>query len=402
MKANNAYVTMVTLAHLILMRNVACIELMKVEPGRNVTATWAIRPVSAKYIGVVEVKRLLKGRTAEIFRCFDSSHCTYQSSYTRIELATVPALNTGHIGGEDIKRIGFSIRNVVFSYAGRYTFRYTGYDTLKRSVVVYVYREPSKPTISTSVDVNKVTITCNSASQSLPEEYRAKSQLQYAWEFNASQDNYDMKGNRITITNPTKGNYGTVFTCRAKEKNSTVWSEESEELFLDSPYIENIQITAEQPSGVPSMVTLTCRSDCYPNCTYRWIDLNGRLIGSGRSITLDEDSDSPSCKVMTFLGTLSQSTSRFCNRGNATPSCSQSGVIALGTVLLLTIGGAVTLGVFLLCGRRRENGPTGGENHEDGSEVKRRNEPVANPYEHVGSSHDPHTQPASYETIVLK
>ncbi|KAK2153239.1 hypothetical protein LSH36_303g00003 [Paralvinella palmiformis] len=119
--------------------------------------------------------------------------------------------------------IGVYITNVSQSDAGIYRFEYTFPDQLRRSeLLLYLFQAPTKPVISQRISTNDVILTCNSMSQSLPEQYRTNSWMGYNWKVTSSLEVYVTEGNQVRIKRPWKSCH--LFECWSREENSTLTS----------------------------------------------------------------------------------------------------------------------------------------------------------------------------------
>ncbi|KAK2138802.1 hypothetical protein LSH36_2401g00000 [Paralvinella palmiformis] len=413
------YIAVISLTCLITGQCVMCTEIIRRDPGDNVTVTWELGRHGVRDFEIIEIKHLTNGTWMHLFHCygFDISDCFDISRNRHIGLAMIPPFNESDMEGDYITDIGISITNISRSDAGLYRIEKEIVDSWIHTVIIYVYQKPTKPVITSTIKVNEVILTCSSKSQSLPEEFRNISLLEYTWIVDDVLDNYDIDDDKIRIISPRKANYGKVIFCKAKEINSVLISEESDQFFLDLPYLENIQITFYMSKETSQRILLSCGADCYPDCTYKWLDSKGQFVVKGENLTFENrnDLEAFTCHATNVLGTLSQ-TQRIELKGeimrNGYP---QSVVISLSVLLVLSLGVSVVGGiVFLLYKRRRRRGTTDTQNDSKSSDViEEGKEPVyvnqmvnmessstAGPtYDQLSRSRDPPVQPNTYDVL---
>ncbi|KAK2160440.1 hypothetical protein LSH36_133g03000 [Paralvinella palmiformis] len=348
-----SYVNVIVIVHLIAGLGITGITVIQTDPGQNVTFTFGTE--NTRYRNSLRITHSINDSVISNVYCYHLNECNDKLNNSYVALVTVPVPSSDYGVNEDLEVLTFNIIDVDRSDAGMYLLQCDLYwSYYSYHYVLYVYEEPTKPLIMSRVHVDETILTCTSTSQSLPEDYRNNTDIEYIWRFNGLPDNYQIDGHRIRIISHRKSDYGVLFYCRAIEENSTLVSEESDPFFLDSPYLENVQITVSHSRDDPERVSLSCMADCNPRCAYSWFDPEGKLLGRGNNLTLasQNEVDRASCYAANRLGTLSHRLEFIDKGGNYYPG---STVISLAVFLGLAIGVTVVAGIlFLVYLRRRK------------------------------------------------
>ncbi|KAK2139633.1 hypothetical protein LSH36_1682g00000 [Paralvinella palmiformis] len=390
--------------------------MIKSYPGENITVTWRIGDIRTSYIRHIEIEHSVNYIKRTIISCYRIEECVDESSERHIGVITTPRVNLSAPFNSYITDIGFFVIGLNPSDAGSYEFHFDYRYMVEwiHARILYVYQRPTKPVISSIIKVKEVILTCSSKSQSLPEEYRNNSLLEYTWIVDDVLDNYDIDDDRIRIISPGKVNSGKLFSCKAKEVNSKLMSETSVKFLLDSPYLENIQVTLSTLEEAPEMIFLTCVAECKPACTYKWLDDVGRIIASEKNVTHQNGNniDIVTCHATNLLGTLTQriNLQRLIMRNGYRRSV----VISLSVLLVLSLGVSVVGGVMFMLYKRRRTQDTRNDITSSGV-IKEMNEPVYvnhtvktesshtadSTYDQLGSSRDPPLEPSTYDNLSL-
>ena len=350
--------------------------LLKIDPGENVTVLWEVEPSPAYHYQNIEILHGLNYRIQSCHQLFD---CGLSRDYTH--LVTVPNRNIikGN-RGLSVTHLGFSLVNVTSADSGLYELHaynfYLPTTTQTKQCVLYVFQEPSKPSISRLSRDDDVLLTCLSTSQSVPEEYRNTSQLEYTWFTNSSHHNYLTDGDVIRIIGVQKCNLGSTFYCTSREVNSTMTSRPSDRFILDVDYLEDIRIHSTDMDLYTDEVLFFCSADCNPRCSYEWMDSKGVVLGNQEYVVIQKAQHVGAviCRAANKLGiiyanaSVSQSVdpafTTIAARNQTRPNVDQvesnpshGVVIALAVLLGLAVGCIVALGAVHMLYRRKHPKP---------------------------------------------
>ena len=347
--------------------------LVKTDPGENVTVLWEVEPSPAYRYRNIEI---LHGLNDRILNCYQLIYCLELSrDYTH--LVTVPNRNIINGNrGVSVTHLGFSLVNVTSVDSGLYKLRAYHFHLTTRQCAMYVFQEPSKPSISRLSRDDDVLLTCLGTSQSVPEEYRNTSQLEYTWFVNSSQHNYLIEGDVIRIIGVQKCNLGSTFYCTSREVNSTMTSRPSDRFILDVDYLEDIRIHSTDMDLDTDEVLFFCSAECNPRCTYEWMDSKRVVLGNQEYVVVQKAQHvgAVMCRAANKLGiiyanaSVSQSvdpafttiTARNQTRPNVDQfesNPSHGVVIALAVLLGLAVGCMVALGAVYMLYRRKHPKP---------------------------------------------
>ena len=223
MKLFGRCVIILTPVFVVLSGKVLSVEVVKADPGENITVTWNIGSVKTWDVKRVTIEHNINDTLSTIVNCTYIIYCLDSLLRKHVSLMTVPPINLSNINNYYITDIGVYITNVSQSDAGIYRFEYTFPDQLRRSeLLLYLFQAPAKPVISQRISTNDVILTCNSMSQSLPEQYRTNSWMGYNWKVTSSLEVYVTEGNQVRIKRPWKSCH--LFECWSREENSTLTS----------------------------------------------------------------------------------------------------------------------------------------------------------------------------------
>jgi len=173
------HLVIVTLVYLISGQCVICTEMIRRDPGHNITVTWMFH--RGKHPLFVEIKHVTTCGSRGILSCPTFDFCAVIYGTDHIRLATVPPFNSSAPNEDDITRIGIFATSIRPSDAGLYRIQSDFFRHWKHEVIFYIYQKPTKPVITSTSRVNEVILTCSSNLQSLPEEFRNSSLLEYTW-----------------------------------------------------------------------------------------------------------------------------------------------------------------------------------------------------------------------------
>ena len=417
------YLIIVTLAYLITGQCVTCTEVIRRDPGDNMTVTWSLGPRRGRDIIDIECERLTSDSWRHVFHCPEVRFCNYRFSHEHVGLATDPPFNSSDPYGKYLEGLGINIPNVSHTDAGLYRLAIDMLpEPMVHEIILYVYQEPTKPVITSTVQLNEVVLTCRSTPLSLPEEYRNTSQLEYTWNVNNIMDNYDIDDDKIRIISPRKANSGGLFSCKAREVNSKLTSQESDVFLFNSPYLENIEVSIHSTSDNPRSYLYSCIADCNPKCTYTWINAEGQIIVDGANMRVGSRNEpgAVTCRATNSLGTLSQKMELNINlKSDKQSGYPQTLVPSLAVLLVLTIGAVVVVGFLCFFLYRRRHGQTSKRdtdkntktseategkndavdvNHEIVDELSCTTEPA---YDQLDRSRDPPPRPNTYDVISM-
>ena len=354
---------------------------VKTDPVENVTVLWEMEPSSADGYLIIEIlddlnKQILRCHGLTRYECFG-----FEQNRNRIRLVTVPNWDIINMDVRVIiTHMGFSFVNVTSADAGLYELRADNFHlpsfTQTKQGVLYVFQEPSKPRISRLSRDDDVLLTCHSTSQSVPEEYRNPSQLEYTWFINSSHHSYLIEGDVIRIIGVQKSNHGSTFYCTSREVNSTMTSRPSDRFILDVDYLEDIRIRNTDMDLDTDEVLFFCLADCNPRCTYEWMDSKGVVLGNQEYVVIQKAQHvgAVMCRAANKLGIIyanvsvgpafttipaRNQTRSYIDQMESNPRSNPSHgvVIALAVLLGLAVGCIVALGVVHILYRRKRPKP---------------------------------------------
>ena len=127
-----------------------------------------------------------------------------------------------------------------------------------------------------SLELQKVgeqlTLTCSGSEIcSVPVTYRNLSNLVYTWYLNNTRTNSNDKN--LVIESLSKADNRMRYRCAVREDDSLLPEIESEAVTLDVAYVDGVRLETTESD-------VSCKSDCYPECSYRWLDDGGRPLSN--------------------------------------------------------------------------------------------------------------------------
>ena len=191
-----------------------------------------------------------------------------------------------------------------------------------------------------------LSFTCSDSKiQSVPAEYRNMSNLKYSWYRNNILIANVTK--QLTIDSLSKLDNQAQYRCAVREDNSSFTEVDSETVTLDVAYTDSVNI---QTARIGLSEVFSCTSDCYPECSHRWLDDGGRVLSDASRLEPSKETSGSrvTCEASNDYGKLAISSLVFYDERRTFVM-----IIALSSILgLIGLLVIVTL-VFIVRARGR-------------------------------------------------
>ncbi|XP_060580489.1 peroxidasin homolog [Ruditapes philippinarum] len=157
---------------------------------------------------------------------------------------------------------------------------------------LYMLGIPRKPTVTVnktpSVGESAI-LTCSSTSTTTPSNHSLS--LKYSWRVNnidnptGTKYSYTTSKDKLTVSNILKEDANKQLTCSATEDVTDGYTSSSSEIFsFDVKYgpdLVSVNVTSPYVLTEGEIMSIECTADCYPGCTYTWINVtSGKVINS--------------------------------------------------------------------------------------------------------------------------
>ncbi|XP_060582487.1 carcinoembryonic antigen-related cell adhesion molecule 6-like [Ruditapes philippinarum] len=201
----------------------------------------------------------------------------------------LPGLN---ITGDTDGTVVVTLPNIQENDTGFYILTSPGTSLKCNSLYMLGRGIPKKPTVTVnktpSVGESAI-LTCSSTSTTTP-SYHSLS-LKYSWRVNnienptSTKYSYTPSKDKLTVSNILKEDANKQFTCTASEDVTDGYTSNISELFSFDvhygPDLVSVNVTSPYVLTEGEIMSIECTADCYPGCTYTWINVtSGEVINS--------------------------------------------------------------------------------------------------------------------------
>ncbi|WAR09618.1 hypothetical protein MAR_034694 [Mya arenaria] len=235
---------------------------------------------------------------------------TYDGSIVDPTEEMCAPINCRYSGKTSSGNFSISLEDVNVKDTGIYHLIENVEDDIKACATLYILGAPEKPSIAVPKNVSagdNITISCHSKSTTVPGNHELS--LLYNWYINGQKNPnntryvFSLSKEKLAIVGIRKEDAELTFHCYATE-NITYGLESPGSLtsrftVIHGPQIPDISVPSEFTviEGHRS-IYIECKSDCWPDCTYKWINSSRVQDLVETTVGIISDMDAPDVEVI--------------------------------------------------------------------------------------------------------